>query len=1054
MDGQRSDGGQRTGGTAAGGPRAIDQATIAAIIASADLRAVARERGVELRKVGGEWIGRCPFHEDEHPSFAVVTRKGEHFYKCQPCGAHGDAIELVMRLDRVPFREAVRRLGEMVGIAVDVDGTGGLTPEQEARVAAERAARIEAANRAHRAAEARAERERRAAVAEARDWWERAERDEAAIGRWMRGRGIDPARVNGGEIPRSLRYLAACPRTVRRGKDGEPLAPGPHAGLAIMPAVLAAFVDPAGGEVGGVRGVQRIYVDETGRKAQGGDARQERGSFSGGGIVPLVPGERADGTVIVGEGVETMLAVAAGLAGTGYAGAAVYSVLSTGGYRHLELPVEAGQSEPRWCRRIVVAADWDRMGRGGSLAGLRPGEHAARQAAVEWLRRWPWVQVRIAPPWPVVMRQAGLALFEGDEAAGGRKGVDWNDVLVALGPGRAQRLGELLRECEQLPAAEADAAYTGERARVRGGGAKQAGGADEAGQESPAAEGGNGGAAGGGDGDRGTVPGDGAQDDEGPLRLGVTRDDRAKEVLARMFLPRTRGERCLALRRYAGQWWVWQALDGGLPRWVEVAEELLLARVGRLLDRYETLQRSRWRPAALSGGRVVDIMHAAIAYTAVTGDMPTWLRPQVAADGTVRWDDEVRFSQPAVAGPMPGAAVVATEDGLIDVEAWCRGEVRIVPPTPCWFGRSCAPFRLPVERLRGVDVSDDLAMGPVIAEMCPRWLEFLSATFSDSDRCIAALQEWFGYCLTPDISLQKLLWLQGLPGSGKGTIREVLTAVVGDDNVAMVPDLESLTGRFDMGSLVGRNVAIIPELRIGRHTDVAIALNRLLMISGGDPVAIEDKFSNRQPLVRLTCKFMVTPNEEPKVSDSSSALIRRLLVVPMGHPPRKPDPTLPARLKAEAQGVMLWALVGLARLRRQGEFTQPEEGAEILDEMRRRMSPVRAFVEDACVLQAGSRVRTDVFLAAYKAWMAGQGHGEVHDTAASLGSKLKAAVAGVDRQRETIREAGLTRKVAWYVGVRPLLVGEDQTTPFEAQDVDTVDHVPGLGRVDGGGLLP
>lgn len=1032
---QQQDG---SGGTG----RGIDPATITAIVASADLRAVAAERGLDLRRVGGEWLGRCPFHEDANPSFAVVTRKGKHFYKCQPCGAHGDAIDLVMRLDRVPFGEAVRRLGQIVGIQVDPGGLETLTPEQEARQAAERAARIEAADRAHAAAEARAERQRRAAMAEAADWWARAERDEAAIGRWMRGRGIDPARVNGGEIPRSLRYLAACPRTVRRGDDGQPLTPGPHAALAIMPAVLAAFLDPRSGDV---RGVQRIFVDEHAHKAQGGDARQERGSFSGGGFVPLVAGERSTGTVIIGEGVETMLAVAAGLAGTGYEGAAVYSVLSTTGYRHLELPQEPGQDGPRWCRRIIVAADWDRMGRGGSLAGLRPGEHHAREAAVEWLRRWPWVQVRIAPPWPVVMRGAGLTLFDGEEATGGRKGVDWNDVLVALGPGRAQRLGELLRECETIPRAGADGGYSAERARMKTRGPREA--APEA-QDPPQTA-----PAGGGDGATGTVPGDGTADDEGPLRLGVTRDERAREVLARMFLPKVQGQRCLALRRYAGQWWVWQALDGGLPRWKEVPDELLLARVGRMLDSYNAWQRGKWKPAALSGGRVIDIMHAAIAYTAVTGDMPTWLEPQVTLDGMVRWLDEVRFCDRKVPGPMNGAAVVATEDGLIDVEAWCRGEVRVVPPTPCWFGRSCAPFRLPLERLRGLNVSDDLAMGPLIGEMCPTWLEFLGQTFQDSERCIAALQEWFGYCLTPDIALQKILWLQGLPGSGKGTIREVLTAVVGDDNVAMVPDLESLTGRFDMGSLVGRNVAIIPELRIGRHTDVAIALNRLLMISGGDPVAVEDKFSNRQPLVRLSAKFMVTPNEEPKVSDSSSALIRRLLVVPMGHPPKKADPTLPGRLRAEAQGVMLWSLVGLARLRRNGDFTQPEEGAEIIDEMRRRMSPVRAFVEDACVLQAGSRVRTDVFLAAYKSWMAGQGHGEVHDTAASLGSKLKAAVAGVDRQREVVREHGVTRKIAWYVGVRPLLVGEDQTAPYDAQDVATIDHVPGLARSDDGPTL-
>ena len=65
-------------------------------------------RYVPLRKAGREWVGLCPFHEEHTPSFTVIPAKG--FVHCFGCGAHGDAIEFLMRYLSVDFREAVRQL--------------------------------------------------------------------------------------------------------------------------------------------------------------------------------------------------------------------------------------------------------------------------------------------------------------------------------------------------------------------------------------------------------------------------------------------------------------------------------------------------------------------------------------------------------------------------------------------------------------------------------------------------------------------------------------------------------------------------------------------------------------------------------------------------------------------------------------------------------------------------------------------------------------------------------------------------------------------------------
>jgi DNA primase len=65
-------------------------------------------RGVALRESGAHLVGRCPFHEDEHPSLAVYpdTRS---FY-CFGCNAHGDVIDFVRRADNLSFRDALELL--------------------------------------------------------------------------------------------------------------------------------------------------------------------------------------------------------------------------------------------------------------------------------------------------------------------------------------------------------------------------------------------------------------------------------------------------------------------------------------------------------------------------------------------------------------------------------------------------------------------------------------------------------------------------------------------------------------------------------------------------------------------------------------------------------------------------------------------------------------------------------------------------------------------------------------------------------------------------------
>ena len=71
-------------------------------------------RWVKLSRRGREHWGCCPFHNEKTASFHVVEAKG--YFHCFGCGAHGNAIDFVMQVDKVDFPEALERLADITGI--------------------------------------------------------------------------------------------------------------------------------------------------------------------------------------------------------------------------------------------------------------------------------------------------------------------------------------------------------------------------------------------------------------------------------------------------------------------------------------------------------------------------------------------------------------------------------------------------------------------------------------------------------------------------------------------------------------------------------------------------------------------------------------------------------------------------------------------------------------------------------------------------------------------------------------------------------------------------
>ena len=75
---------------------------------NADLAAVVREAGIELKPQGKDLVGLCPFHEDTKASLRVTPGKG--LWHCPACGAAGNVIQFVAKKEGCSEREAALRL--------------------------------------------------------------------------------------------------------------------------------------------------------------------------------------------------------------------------------------------------------------------------------------------------------------------------------------------------------------------------------------------------------------------------------------------------------------------------------------------------------------------------------------------------------------------------------------------------------------------------------------------------------------------------------------------------------------------------------------------------------------------------------------------------------------------------------------------------------------------------------------------------------------------------------------------------------------------------------
>jgi putative DNA primase/helicase len=403
------------------------------------------------------------------------------------------------------------------------------------------------------------------------------------------------------------------------------------------------------------------------------------------------------------------------------------------------------------------------------------------------------------------------------------------------------------------------------------------------------------------------------------------------------------------LHRHRGTFWRFQN-----NHYLLADQETVRAEVWRFLEQAQRLGGdNKLEPFKPNRARVSDVLDALASVCSLDSliDPPAWLN---GAEGEL----------PAAAEMFPAA------NGLLHLPS---GD--LYPPTADYFGLTASEV-----------IFDPDAQEP------RRWLAFLNDLWTDGE-AIVALQDWFGYALAPDTSQHKILFIVGPRRSGKGTIAHVLTALVGRDSVAN-PTLASLQTNFGIAPLIGKPLAFITDARLGARSDQAAITERLLSISGEDALTIDRKFLAAWT-GRLPTRFAILTNELPRISDTSGALIGRLIVlVLLNSFYGREDPGLTARLLTELSGILNWALVGYRRLRQRGYFVQPANAREAIEDLEVLASPIKAFIAERCHVGPGHKVSVELI---YQSWRT-VGRKDA-GTKQTFGRDLKVAIPGLGTVR-------------------------------------------------------
>lgn len=201
-----------------------------------------------------------------------------------------------------------------------------------------------------------------------------------------------------------------------------------------------------------------------------------------------------------------------------------------------------------------------------------------------------------------------------------------------------------------------------------------------------------------------------------------------------------------------------------------------------------------------------------------------------------------------------------------------------------------------------------------------------------------------GAALRPRVDWQKMVIFYSEEGAnGKGTVLELIRAIVGPRIVASVP-LSIYSEPFGLEQIVGKLLNLVDENDVGAFIKAAANLKSIIT---NDVVTVNRK---HKPSIayRPTLFSIQSMNEWPKLRDKSEAMMRRLLFV--NFPKRFVGGTKNTAIRSDyvsRREVREWfAHQVLVEMPKYYELNEPQTSRDAMSEFRLQTSPVDAYWDE------------------------------------------------------------------------------------------------------------
>lgn len=235
------------------------------------------------------------------------------------------------------------------------------------------------------------------------------------------------------------------------------------------------------------------------------------------------------------------------------------------------------------------------------------------------------------------------------------------------------------------------------------------------------------------------------------------------------------------------------------------------------------------------------------------------------------------------------------------------------------------------------------------------WRDTMRQIMPDNDT-YDYVQRMAGYCLTGRANEEKLFFLSGPGGTGKGTFIETLGHALGDYSTSVPVEIllsnkgnkEGNTPTPYKAMLKGVRLALSSESGIGNYFDDGT----LKLLTGRD--AITGRFLHSNPVTFTPShKLVVSSNYMPAIRDvSDEGIRRRLVIIPFNANIQERDTTLKDRLftPENLSDCLLWAVEGCRKWQAAGlqEGTFSQEMRKAIDGYYLENDTLGEFIDTYC----------------------------------------------------------------------------------------------------------